>query len=60
MYEMAVNTTKLNPDGTIDVMGYPDFPSVYYTDNFAAALGGGWYDENGKPASPTTKATSWL
>ena len=52
MYEMAVNTTKLNPDGTIDVMGYPDFPSVYYTDNFAAALGGGWYDENGKPASP--------
>ena len=33
-------------------MGYPDFPSVYYTDNFAAALGGGWYDENGKPASP--------
>ena len=46
---MAVNTTKLNPDGTIDVMGYPDFPSVYYTDNFAAALGGGWYDENGKP-----------
>ena len=52
MYEMAVNTTKLKPDGTIDVMGYPDFPSVYYTDNFAAALGGGWYDENGKPASP--------
>ena len=58
MYEMAVNTTKLNPDGTIDVMGYPDFPSVYYTDNFAAALGGGWYDENGKPAEFTIKAIS--
>ncbi len=36
MYEMAVNTQS-SSDGTIDVMGYPDFPSVYYTDNFAAA-----------------------
>ena len=52
LYQMAVDTTKVNDDGTIDVLGFPDFPSVYYMDNFAAALGGGWYDENGKPASP--------
>lgn len=52
LYEMAVATTKVNADGTIDVMGFPDFPSVYYMDNFAAALGGGWYDENAKPATP--------
>lgn len=52
LYEMAVATTKVNDDGTIDVMGFPDFPSVYYMDHFAAALGGGWYDENGRPAAP--------
>lgn len=55
LYEMAVATTKVNDDGTIDVLGYPDFPSVYYTDYFAAALGGGWYDDNGLPMSPDNK-----
>lgn len=55
LYEMAVATTKVNEDGSIDVMGFPDFPAVYYMDNFAAALGGGWYDENGKPAAPDNK-----
>jgi multiple sugar transport system substrate-binding protein len=51
LYEMAVKTTKVNPDGTIDVCGFPDFPKVYYTNNFAAASGGGWYTEDCKPAS---------
>lgn len=55
MYEMAVATTKVNPDGTIDVLGYPDFPGVYYMDYFAAALGGGWYDENGLPMPADNK-----
>ena len=40
LYEMAVATTKVNEDGTIDVLGYPDFPSVYYMDYFAAVKAG--------------------
>lgn len=50
MYEMAVKTTKVNSDGTLDVCGFPDFPAVYYLGNFAAAGGGGWYTDDGKPA----------
>ncbi len=51
MYEMAVKTTTLNTDGSIDVCGFPDFPSVYYLDAFTAAAGGGWYTKDGKPAA---------
>jgi multiple sugar transport system substrate-binding protein len=50
MYEMAVKTTKVNKDGTIDVCGFPDFPRVYYLDAFATAAGGGWYTPDDKPA----------
>lgn len=50
MYEMAVATTKVNSDGTLDVAGFPDFPFVYYTANFATAAGGGWYAPDGGPA----------
>ncbi len=49
MYEMAVKTTTLNKDGSIDVCGFPDFPNAYYSDSFTAAAGGGWYTEDGKP-----------
>jgi len=52
MYEMAVKTTKVNEDGTLDVCGFPDFPAVYYLGNFATAAGGGWYTEDGKPSTP--------
>ncbi len=51
MYEMAVATTKVNEDGTLDVCGFPDFPFVYYTNNFIAAAGGGWYTPEGQPAA---------
>lgn len=51
MYEMAVATTKVNSDGTLDVCGFPDFPFVYYTNNFGTAAGGGWYTPEGQPAS---------
>lgn len=50
MYDMAVKTTKVNKDGTIDVCGFPDFPNVYYLDAFTTAAGGGWYQQDGKPA----------
>ena len=58
MYEMAVKTTKLNADGTIDVIGFPDFPSVYYADNIAAAGGGDWY-QDGMP-TPADNAGNLL
>ncbi len=51
MYEMAVKTTKVNKDGTLDVCGFPDFPAVYYLSNFATAAGGGWYTPEGKPTA---------
>lgn len=51
MYDMAVKTTKVNKDGTIDVCGFPDFPTVYYLDAFTSAAGGGWYAQDGKPSA---------
>lgn len=51
MYEMAVNTTKVADDGSLEVLGFPDFPGVYYADNIAIAAGGGFRNEDGTPAS---------
>lgn len=36
--------TTLNDDGTIDVLGFPDFPNVYYLNNFMYAFGGENFD----------------
>ena len=51
MYEMAVKTTEVNKDGTLNVCGFPDFPSVYYLSNFTTAAGGGWYTKDDKPSA---------
>lgn len=51
MYEMAVKTTKVNKDGTIDTLGFPDFPNVYYLGNFNIAAGGGWYTDDSKASA---------
>lgn len=51
MYEMAVKTTTVNADKTLDVCGFPDFPAVYYLGNFTIAAGGGWYTKEGKPSA---------
>lgn len=51
MYEMAVKGTKVNSDGTIKTLGFPDFPNVYYLSAFTAAAGGGWYTSDGKAAA---------
>lgn len=51
MYEMAVKTTKINSDGTIDTLGFPDFPSVYYADAIAVAAGGGFISSEGEVVS---------
>jgi len=41
LMEMSIATTKTNPDGSIDVLGFPMFPSNS-TDAFIIAWGGGW------------------
>jgi multiple sugar transport system substrate-binding protein len=51
MYDIAVKTTTLNKDGSIDVCGFPDFPNAYYSDVFTAAAGGGWYTKDCKPSA---------
>lgn len=51
MYEMAVKTTKVSKDGSLDVCGFPDFPAVYYLSNFTTAAGGGWYTKDDKPSA---------
>ncbi|MEG1891724.1 MAG: ABC transporter substrate-binding protein [Clostridia bacterium] len=59
LYEMAVKTTKVNADGSLDVCGFPDFPSVYYMDSFQSAAGGGWYNEDGGPASASNEGNAY-
>lgn len=42
MLEMAIKMTKTNSDGTIDVLGFPCFPS-YAINDILGLCGGGWY-----------------
>lgn len=51
MYEMAVKTTEVNKDGSLSVCGFPDFPAVYYLNNFTTAAGGGWYTKDDKASA---------
>lgn len=43
MMEMAIATTKTNSDGSIDVLGFPAFPSVSIP-AISIGFGGGWLD----------------
>lgn len=47
MYEMAVKTTKVNADKTIDTLGFPCFPN-YAIGEIQGLYGGSWY-KDGKP-----------
>lgn len=49
MYEMAVKVTKVNADGTIEVLGYPLFPYASARQELIYGFGGRWWDENSKP-----------
>ena len=42
----AIALTEMNADGSMKVLGYPDFPWVYYLDNFAYALGASYTNED--------------
>lgn len=59
LLEMAIKTTEVNSDKSIKVLGFPDFPFVYYHRNMLTALGGSIFDHNtGKlvPESPESIA----
>jgi len=45
----SIKLTKVNADKTIAVMGFPDFPFVYYVNNMTFALGGNLVSTDGKP-----------
>jgi multiple sugar transport system substrate-binding protein len=53
----AIKLTKINADKTIDVMGYPCYPFVYFTNNMTYAYGGSLMDSSGKftPDNPGTR-----
>ena len=52
LLEYAVKLTKVNADGTIDTIGFPEFPVVYYTTNIAYALGGDFISADGSTLTP--------
>lgn len=52
LLEYAIKLTETNADGTIKVMGFPDFPNVYYTNSMAFAMGGDFISEDGKTLTP--------
>lgn len=48
LLEMSIKTTELEADQSIKVLGFPDFPYVYYLKNFVFASGGQFYDGSGR------------
>lgn len=58
LLDMGIKLTKVNADKTIGVMGFPDFPSVYYNNTMTFALGGSYVSADGKltPGNPGTIA----
>lgn len=44
----AIKLTKVNDDKTLQVMGFPDFPLVYYVNPMSFALGGDFATADGK------------
>lgn len=48
LLDYAIKLTKVNSDKTIEVLGYPDFPFVYFTVPMTYALGGEFMDASGK------------
>ena len=58
MLDVAKKTTQVAADGSIEVLGYPDFPSVYFLDNMTFAKGGRFVDAAGNytPDNPGTIA----
>ncbi len=53
----AIKTTKVASDGTIQVLGFPDFPTVYYVQPMSVAFGGNFAAGDGTltPDNPGTR-----
>lgn len=52
LLDYATKMTKVNADTTIDTLGFPDFPSVYYSTNMTFSLGGNLISADGKTLTP--------
>jgi len=48
LLDAAIKLTKVNSDKTINVLGFPDFPNVYYVNPMTFALGGSFASADGK------------
>jgi multiple sugar transport system substrate-binding protein len=53
----AIKLTKLNTDGSIATLGFPDFPIVYYLNTMTYALGGSYISKDGKTLTPNNPGT---
>lgn len=53
----AVKLTKVNADKTIDTLGFPDFPLIYYTTGMSMAFGGSFISDDGKTLTPDNPGT---
>ncbi len=47
LLEYAIATTETDVDGAIKVLGFPDFPDIYFKEHMTYALGGDYVDSNG-------------
>ncbi|MFC4601172.1 ABC transporter substrate-binding protein [Cohnella hongkongensis] len=58
LYDMAVKMTKVNGDGSIDVIGYPSYPSEKYLFNaLAYGLGSSYLSEDAKELTFNNEST---
>lgn len=57
LLDCAIKLTKVNDDKSIDVLGFPDFPFVYYVNPMSFALGGQFASEDGKTLTPNNEGT---
>jgi multiple sugar transport system substrate-binding protein len=53
----AIKLTKVAKDGSLDVLGFPYYPVVYYLNNMTYALGGKFISADGKKLTPDNAAT---
>lgn len=48
LLDYAIKLTKVNADKTLEVLGFPDYPQVYYLTPMTFALGGEFVSADGK------------
>ncbi|MCD9022391.1 ABC transporter substrate-binding protein [Cohnella silvisoli] len=53
----AVKLTKVNANKTLEVLGFPDFPLIYYTTGMSMAFGGNFISDDDKTLTPDNPGT---